>query len=138
MSNSKHSVTTDTQTGSTTLTLHLHGYLTPSLNTILSNHWSHLHKHKQKARDALLSSLSELALNSKTSTISSAEPNHLPINYDTLDSFLMTIPNQSQRTTNNKSVSTKETRKPSSKSSIIHSNHPPANPHKHYTNTTAK
>lgn len=131
MNNSKSSVTTDTQTGSTTLTLHLTGYLTPSLNTILSNHWSHLHKHKQKAKTALLSSLNELALNSKTLTTLSGEQNLSPINFDTLDSFLMTIQNQSPHTTNNKNVSTKKTRKPSSKSFTIPSNHPPANPHKH-------
>lgn len=131
MNNSKSSVTTDTQTGSTTLTLHLNGYLTPSLNTILSNHWSHLHKHKQKARLALLSSLSELALNSKTSTTSSEEPNRLPINYDTLDSFLTMTQNPSPLTTNNKNVNTNATKKPSSKLSTTPNHHPPANPHKH-------
>lgn len=89
MNNSNHAVTTCTKTGSITLTLHLHNYLTPSLNTILSNHWSHLHRHKKKAKSALFSALKESAPNSKTSIISLEARNALPINLRKLDSFTM-------------------------------------------------
>lgn len=92
MNNSHHSVTTDTRTGNITLTLHLHDYLTPSLNTILSSHWTNLHKHKVKAKHALISALNASAQNSKTSITSSEARNHLPINFATLDSFLTTTP----------------------------------------------
>jgi len=121
-----NSVTTCTKTGSITLTLHLPEYLTPSLNTILSNHWSHLHRHKEKAKIALLSALNELARNSKMLTTLSAEPNLSPINFATLDSFLMTTPKASRPTTNSKSVSTTKTKRPSSKLPTTHqSNHSP-------------
>ena len=131
MNNSFHSVTTDTQTGTTTLRLHLHDYLTPSLNTILSSHWSNLHKHKQNAKTALLSALKELPQNSKTLITSWAEQNLSPTNFATLVSSLMTTQLPSSPTTHNKSANTKRTRKPSSKSPTNHSHHPPAQPHKH-------
>jgi hypothetical protein len=111
MNNSLHSVTTDTQTGTTTLHLHLHDYLTPSLNTILSSHWSKLHKHKQKAKLALISALSELASNSKTTIISLEAQNLSQINFATLASFLTTTPNQSVPLTPSKNAATKRTRK---------------------------
>ena len=116
MNNSNHSVTIDTLTGIITLRLHLHDYLTPSLNTILSSHWSNLHKQKQRAKIALISALSESVPNSKISITSSEGRNLLPINFDTLDSFLTMTQNPSTPTTNNKSVNTKGTKKPSSKS----------------------
>ena len=122
MSNSNHSVTIDTLTGTITLRLHLHGYLTPSLNTILSSHWSKLHKHKQKAKVALLSALKESAPNSQMSITSLEARNLLPIKLDMLDSFMMTTPNQSTPNTHNKSANTKGTRKPSSKSSTTQKN----------------
>jgi len=131
MNNSFHSVTTDTQTGSTTLRLHLHDYLTPSLNTILSSHWSNLHKHKNRAKLALTSALLESLPNSKISITSSEARNHLPINFATLDSFLMMTPHPSTPRTINKSANTKKTRKPSSKSLTAQPHHPPAQPHKH-------
>jgi hypothetical protein len=115
MSNSHHSVTTCTRTGSTTLTLHLHDYLTPSLNTILSSHWSHLHKHKKKAKLALISALREPAQNSKISITSLAEPNHLPINSDTLASYLTTIPQPSMPHSTKKNAATAKKKTPKSK-----------------------
>jgi hypothetical protein len=123
MNNSENSATTSTQTGTITLTLHLKNYLTPSLNTILSSHWSNLHKHKKKARFALASALKELQQNSKILTILSAEPNLSPINSAKLDSFLMTTQNPSTPDTPNKSAATSKTKKPSSISSI------PSHPH---------
>jgi len=128
MNNSFHSVTTDTQTGNTTLRLHLHGYLTPSLNTILSSHWTNLNKHKQKARLALLSALKESAPNSKTSITLLAAQNASPINFATLDSFLTTIHPQSTQDTHNKNASTSKTKKPSSKSFTINPAPHPHNP----------
>jgi hypothetical protein len=122
MSNSSHSITTDTLTGTITLTLHLHDYLTPSLNTILSSHWSNLHKQKQKAKIALLSALKESAQNSKTSITSLEARNLLPINFDTLDSFTMMTPNQSTPTTHNNDANTGQTKKRSSKSSTTQKN----------------
>ena len=123
MNNSPKSDTTSTQTESTTLTLLLPNYLTPSLNTILSSHWSNLHKHKQKAKSALLFALSESAPNSKTSIISLEARNLLPINFDTLDSFTMMTQNPSTPTTHNNAANTKRTKKPSSKSSTTQKNH---------------
>ena len=122
MNNSQHSVTTDTLTGTITLRLHLHGYLTPSLNTILSSHWSHLHKHKQKAKNALLSALKESAQNSKTSITSLEARNLLPINFATLDSFTMMTQNPSTPTTRNNAASTGQTKKRLSKSSTTQKN----------------
>ncbi len=40
-----------------TLHINLGPYLTPSLNTLLNKHWSHLHKEKEKAANALRSAL---------------------------------------------------------------------------------
>jgi len=131
MSNSPKSDTTSTQTESTTLTLLLPNYLTPSLNTILSSHWSNLHKHKSRAKIALLSALKELPQNSKTLITSWAEQNLSPTNFDTLVSSLTTTPHPSTPDTHNKSANTKKTRKLSSKSPTNHSHHPPAQPHKH-------
>lgn len=111
MTNSSHSVTIDTLTGTTTLRLHLQGYLTPSLNSILSSHWSKLHKHKQKAKIALLSALKESAPNSLTSITSSEAQNLLPIKSDMLVSFMMTTQNQSMPSTRNKSANTSKTKK---------------------------
>jgi hypothetical protein len=111
MTNSNHSVTTDTQTGITILHLHLNDYLTPSLNAILSSHWSKLHKHKQKAKLALISALSESVPNSKTLTTSLAEQNLSQINSDTLASFLTMTPLPSTHPTTNKDANTKRTKK---------------------------
>ena len=119
MSNSLHSVTTCTSTGATTLTLHLNQYLTPSLNTILSSHWSNLHKHKQKAKLALISALKESAPNSKTLITMSVEPNLSPINFDTLASFLMTIPPQSTQPSRKQNAKREPKKKQSSKSHSI-------------------
>jgi hypothetical protein len=116
MNNSQHSVTTDTLTGTITLTLRLEGYLTPSLNTILSSHWSKLHKHKQKAKLALISTFKELAPNSKISITSLAAQNASPINYDTLVSYMTMTQSPSAQATPNKSASTSKTKKQSSKS----------------------
>jgi hypothetical protein len=116
MSNSNHSVTIDTLTGTTTLTLRLESYLTPSLNTILSSHWSKLHKHKQKAKLALLSTFKELAPNSKTSITMLAAQNPSLINYDMLVSYQMMTQSPSVPITPSKSASTSRTKKPSSKS----------------------
>ena len=115
MNNSNHSVTTCTQTGSTTLTLLLHDYLTPSLNTILSSHWSNLHKHKKKAKLALISALREPASNSKTLTTLSVEPNLSPINFATLDSFLTTTHQPSMPPFTKKSAATAKKKTPKSK-----------------------
>ena len=41
----------------TTINLHLDGYLTPSLNTLLNAHWSKYAKQKNLARTALLSAI---------------------------------------------------------------------------------
>lgn len=115
MSNSHHSVTTCTQTGSTTLTLHLHDYLTPSLNTILSSHWSNLHKHKKKAKLALISALQGQASNSKISTTLSAEPNLSPINFATLDCYLTTTHQPSTPPSIKKNAATAKKKTPKSK-----------------------
>jgi len=131
MNNSHHSVTTDTQTGSTTLRLHLHGYLTPSLNSILSSHWTNLHKHKQKARLALISALRESHPNSKISITLLAAQNASPINFATLESFLTMTQLPSMPRTTNKSASTSKTKRPSSKLHTAQPHHPPAQPHKH-------
>ena len=40
-----------------TIHINLGNYLTPSLNTLLNKHWSHLHKEKAKAANALRSAL---------------------------------------------------------------------------------
>lgn len=130
MNNSQNSVTICTSTGTITLHLLLNQYLTPSLNTILSSHWSNLHKHKTKAKDALLSALRESAPNSKITITSSEVQNLLPINFDILASFLMTTPHQSMATTHNKNVNTAKTKKPSSKSSTTRKHKKPAQPDK--------
>lgn len=111
MTHSNHSVTTNTQTGVTTLHLNLNEYLTPSLNTILSSHWSKLHKHKQKAKLALLSALNESAPNSKTLTTSLAEQNLSQINSATLASFLTMTQLPSTHPTTNKNANTKRKKK---------------------------
>lgn len=111
MTNSNHSVTTNTQTGATTLHLHLNEYLTPSLNAILSSHWSKLHKHKQKAKLALISALNESVPNSKTLITSLAEQSPSQINFATLASFLTTTPLPSTHPTINKNASTAKTKK---------------------------
>ncbi len=116
MNNSQSSVTTCTQTGSTTLTLHLQDYLTPSLNAILSNHWSHLHKHKKRAASALRSALIELLQNSKISTTLSEEPNHLPINSAMLASFLTMTPPPSPPNSSNQNANTNTKKEQPSKS----------------------
>ena len=41
----------------TTINLHLDGYLTPSLNTLLNAHWTKYTKQKKLARTALLSAI---------------------------------------------------------------------------------
>lgn len=130
MSNSFHSVIIDTSTGNIILRLHLNQYLTPSLNTILSSHWSNLHKHKQKAKDALISALKESAPNCKITITSSEAQNLLPINYDTLVSSLMMTHPQSKATTHNKSVKKSKTKKPSSKSLTSQPHKNLAQPHK--------
>ena len=119
MNNSNHSVTTDTLMGTTTLTLRLENYLTPSLNTILSSHWSKLHKHKQKAKLALLSTFNELASNSKTTITMLAAQNPSPINYDMLVSYQTMTQSPSVPATPNKNASTAKTKKLSSKSPTI-------------------
>ena len=116
MNNSNHSVTFCTLTGTTTLTLRLESYLTPSLNTILSSHWSKLHKHKQKAKLALISTFKELAPNCKTSITSLAAQNASPINFAMLDSYMTMTQSPSAQATPNKSANTSKTKKPSSKS----------------------
>jgi hypothetical protein len=124
MNNSQSSVTTCTQTGSTTLTLHLQDYLTPSLNAILSNHWSHLHKHKKRAASALRSALIELLQNSKTSTTLSEEPNHLPINSAMLASFLTMTPPPSPPNSSKQNADTNTKKEQPSKSfSLPKQNH---------------
>lgn len=50
------------------LRLELRGYLTPSLNVMLGQHWTRLHKFKSQARAALFSALRAAATNSSTST----------------------------------------------------------------------
>ena len=116
MNNSSHSVTTDTLTGTTTLTLRLENYLTPSLNNILSSHWTKLHKHKQRAKLALISTFKELAPNSKTSITLLAAQNASPINYAMLVSYMTMTQSPSEQATPNKSASTSKTKKLSSKS----------------------
>jgi len=119
MSNSSHSITTDTLTGTTTLTLRLESYLTPSLNNILSSHWTKLHKHKQRAKLALISTFKELAPNSKTSITLLAAQNASPINYAMLVSYMTMTQNPSEQATPSKSANTSKTKKLSSKSKTI-------------------
>jgi hypothetical protein len=128
MNNSENSITIDTLTGTITLTLHLKNYLTPSLNTILSSHWSNLHKHKKKAAIALASSLRDVVPNFRTLTILSAEPNLSPINSDMLDSFLTTTPPPSQQNTTNKNATASKMKKLPSESSTHPSKKTPQNP----------
>jgi hypothetical protein len=124
MNNSQSSVTTCTQTGSTTLTLHLQDYLTPSLNAILSNHWSHLHKHKKRAASALRSALIELLQNSKTSTTLLEEPNLSPINCAMLASFLtMTQPPSPPNSSNPNANTNTKKEQPSKSFSAQKPNH---------------
>jgi hypothetical protein len=54
------------------ITLHLPGYLTPSLNRLFGKHWSASHREKQLARAALLSALRATPAASWTPIISQA------------------------------------------------------------------
>jgi len=58
MNNSDNSATGKTPMAAT-LTLQLPGYLTPSLNRLLGQHWTALQKEKVRARRALDSALKE-------------------------------------------------------------------------------
>jgi hypothetical protein len=68
------------------LRLILHDYLTPSLNTLLGKHWSHLHREKQKAAAALKCALNDTPPASSTPTTWPEDANPSLINSATMDS----------------------------------------------------
>lgn len=88
MTNSKNSDSSNNQTAATPgrLTLWLAGYLTPSLNTLLGQHWTLLNKEKKKARSALYCALFAKLHVSSTRTILQEGVNRLSTKCDMLGS----------------------------------------------------
>jgi hypothetical protein len=71
--------------------LTLPGYLTPSLNRLLGQHWAILRKEKARAKLALLSALREAHARSSTPTISQAVASLSSTNCATPSSLATTI-----------------------------------------------
>jgi hypothetical protein len=95
MNNSDNSVTAKTPMA-VSVTLQLRGYLTPSLNRLLGQHWSLLQKEKVRAKLALLSSLREAHARSSTPTISQEAVSHLLTSCATPNSSLTTTRKRSK------------------------------------------
>ena len=73
------------------LTLQLRGYLTPSLNRLLGQHWTTLQKEKVRARRALDSALKENPFAYLMQTTSQADASHSSTSCVTRNSSRTTI-----------------------------------------------
>ncbi len=73
------------------LTLQLRGYLTPSLNRLLGQHWTTLQKEKVRARRALDFALKENPFAYLMQTTSQADASHLSTSCATRNSSRTTI-----------------------------------------------
>ena len=93
-----------------TIQINLGPYLTPSLNTLLNKHWSHLHKEKAKAADALRSALvADPFVRSMWTTLLAAA-NLSSTNFATHNSSRMTTRRQSKSSSRKKKSRTKTSR----------------------------
>lgn len=77
------------------ITIHLPGYLTPSLNRLFGKHWTASHREKQTARSALLSALRAMPAASSMPIISQAVANLSSTNSATPLSSRTTTPKAS-------------------------------------------
>ena len=90
-----------------TIQINLGPYLTPSLNTLLNKHWSHLHKEKEKAANALRSALIADPLVRSIWTTLLEDANLSSTNFATRNSSRTTTRRQSRSSSRKKKSRTK-------------------------------
>jgi hypothetical protein len=109
MNNSESSATGKIPTAAS-VTLQLRGYLTPSLNRLLGQHWSAIQKEKVSAKIALLFALRDGQSVCSTPTILQEAANHLLTNSATRN-LSQTMTREASKLSSGKSKSRRKRKK---------------------------